>query len=178
MGQVLVYVISDMVIVTVRFSSLLYFSKMSRVSLADAIYKPLRMNRSILLCLIICIVLLDYLLTMSTYGVYKPQLLDYNYYVEKGLLWGFPFKILYYLSEIIVMNYMYILAKNTWSFTKHHITSGTLFLILGWALLHIFAKNVLVAFYAVVLVILFYLGYEYTGSPLTPIILWFTVLIV
>ena len=76
------------------------------------------------------------------------------------------------------MNYMNILAKKAWRFSKPPITAGTLFLILGWAVLHIFTKNILVALYAIVLVMIFYVGYEYTKSPITPIILWFTVLIV
>jgi len=50
--------------------------------------------------------------------VYKPQLLGYSYYAECNALWGFPLKIAYYLSEIVVMNYMYILAKKAWKFSK------------------------------------------------------------
>ncbi len=76
------------------------------------------------------------------------------------------------------MNYMYILAKKAWSFSKPSITAGTVFLILGWAILHIFTKNVLVMLYAIALVLILYIGYEYTKSPITPIILWFTILIV
>jgi hypothetical protein len=94
------------------------------------------------------------------------------------MLWGFPFKVAYYLSEIVVMNYMYMPAKKAWALSKPPITAGTLFLILGWAVPHIFTKDVVVALYAIALVILFYTGYEYTKSLITSIISWFIVLIV
>jgi len=76
------------------------------------------------------------------------------------------------------MNYMYILAKKAWEFAKYPITAGTIFLILGWAVPHLLTKNVLVMLYAMVLVIILYVGYEYTKSPITPTTLWFTILII
>ena len=172
--------ISDIVIVGTRFLFLAYIAEMCSISLSNAIYKPflLRRHLPLLLITVTFVAILDYSVTIIAMGAYGPQLLGYGYYAEHGMLWGFPFKVAYYFSEIVVMNYMYILAKRAWSFPKSPITAGTLFLILGWAIPHIFTKDVMVALYAVALVILFYTGYEYTKSPITPIILWFTVLIV
>ncbi len=172
--------IADAVIVIVRFLFLVYMAKKVSVNLANAVCKPLpaKKHSLTLIMLVAFTALLDYCLTVSTSGVYKPQLLGYSYYAECNALWGFPLKIAYYLSEVVVMNYMYILAKKAWKFSKPPMTAGMVFLILGWAVLHAFTKNILVALYAVLLVVIFYTGYEYTGSPITPIILWFTVLMI
>lgn len=173
--------LADIITVAVRFLSLAYIAKVVDISMSSAIYKPLPSRRSapLLLILIAVVALIDYY--VSSYGsggIYEPQLLDYSRYVGRNVIWGFPFKITYYFSEITVMNYMYVLARRVWGELMGLITGGTLFLVLGWALLHVFTKNLIVAVYAVVLVLFFYTGYENTRSPLTPVILWFTVLIV
>ena len=172
--------IADMVIIIVRTLTLICIAKSYDVSLAYAVYKPLPMGRGLIILpmVVLCVIILDYLVTIVFYGSYSPQLLGINYFIEQKLLWAFPFKVGYYFSEVIVMNYMYILAKRAWPLLRPPITAGTIFLVLGWALPHILTKNVIVALYAIVLVVIFYVGYEYSKSPLTPITLWFTILIV
>ncbi len=39
----------------------------------------------------------------------------------------------YHSSEIMVMNFMYILAKNAWKILEQPVIAGMVFLILGWA---------------------------------------------
>jgi hypothetical protein len=174
--------IADIVIVALRFSLLTYISRRIGVVLTNAVYKPPPTGKRsplVLILLVGFVGLVDYYITVSTSGgTYEPQLLGYSYYVEQGVVWAFPLKLAYYLSEITVMNYMYILAGMAWRFSKPPITAGMIFLIFGWAALHLFTKSLLVAAYAAFLVITFYLGYEYTNSPITPILLWLTVLIV
>lgn len=172
--------IADIVIVTIRFFILIYIARMCGVSLADAMWRPLPRLRKwvVVLVAITAVILFDYFITLGVYSVYEPQLLGIENFIRNNALLLFPFKIAYYFSEIVVMNYMYILAKKAWVFLKPPITSGTLFLIFGWALLHLLTKNIIVALYAICLVVIFYVSYEYSKSPITPIILWFVVLIV
>ena len=110
-----------MIIVVARFLFLTYIAKISRVSLANAIYKPSLTGKGLAILFIVatCTIIFDYYITIiATNGAYEPQLLGYSYYLKQNMLWGFPLKIVYYFSEITVMNYMYILAKKAWSFSK------------------------------------------------------------
>jgi len=172
--------IADITITIVRFLILIYIASSCRVSLSHAIYKPLPRGIGIITVSMMtsCVVVLDYFITIMSYGRYIPQLLGVEHFIKHGLLWAFLPKIGYYFSEITVMNYMYILAKRAWPTLKPPITAGIMFLILGWAIPHIITKNIVVALYAIVLVIIFHAGYEYSKSPLTPIVLWFTILTV
>lgn len=173
--------ISDLVIVLARFSFLIYISKqVSGVDLKYAVFEPLiGVKKTILLGIfILTIAVLDFSISTVIYNSYTPQLMEISYYLNKGILWLFPLKVLYYFSEITVMNYMYLLARETWPQFKPPITAGTLFLIITWALPHIVTKNFLVAIYSIILVIVFYMGFEYTDSPITPVLLWFTAIII
>ena len=172
--------VADVAIVSLRLLFLIYIAGATLVSLANAVYNPLPAKRGlpVLLIAVMFVAVLDYQVAVITGGSYEPQLLDYGYYLERGALWGFPLKVAYYFSEIVAMNYVYVLAKMAWRPLKPPITAGTLFLVLGWALPHVFTKDVLVALYAAALVVVFYVSYEYTETPVTPVVLWFTVLIV
>jgi len=182
MNEVFSGSIADIIIISTRFLFLAYIARITSINLSSAIYKPLPRRSTQLLflvALIFIVLLLDYSITVYTSSKpYEPQLMGYKYYAEQGALWCFPLKVAYYLSEITVMNYMYMLAKKAWKIFGKPIIAGMLFLVFGWALPHTFTKNVFVAVYAVALVIIFYSGYELTNSPLVPITLWFTVLLV
>jgi len=174
--------IADAIIVSARFLFLSYIARVASVNLSSAIHKPLPKRSSQLLflaTLAFIVILLDYSVTVYTSNKpYKPQLIGYRYYAEQGAVWCFPLKVAYYLSEIIVKNFMYIPAKKAWKILNRPIIAGIVFLVLGWALPHVFTKSVFVAIYAIVLVVIFYSGYELTSSPLAPVILWFIVLLV
>jgi hypothetical protein len=128
------------------------------------------------------VVISNILIGIQTNGAYTASLLGVSYFVTNGgtpaLILGFPIQALYYFSEIVVMNYMYILAKRGWSWRKGPLTSGTIFLILGWASLHTITKDVFVALDGIILVLIFFCAYEYAEkSPLAPVVLWFAQLI-
>ncbi|MCD6428425.1 MAG: hypothetical protein J7L12_02270 [Desulfurococcales archaeon] len=182
-GEVFSGGVADIVTVSARLLFLAYVARATSVNFSNVIYKPLpsRSSQLILLAALVAVVgLLDYFIT--AYGSsrpYEPQLMGYEYYAERGAIWCFPFRVAYYLSEVVVvMNYMYVLAKKAWKLFNRPAAAGVAFLILAWALPHVFTKNVFVAAYAAILATILYVGYEFTGSPLTPIILWFAVLLV
>lgn len=182
-GEVYAVGVADAVIVTIRFLFLSYIAGEAGESLTFAVYKPAPRGRKILLLLglAVAVALLDYYFTASVYANSKPyelQLVDYGYYAGHGVAYLFPLKVLYYFSEVVAMNYMYILARKAWGIFKYPFTAGTLFLVLGWALPHALTKDVLAAVYAVALTVVFYTGYEYAKTPVAPIIMWFTVLVV
>ena len=87
--------IADIVIIIVRSLTLIYIAKSYGVSLAYAVYKPLPMGRGLIILpmVVLCVIILDYLVTIVFYGSYSPQLLDINYFIEQNLLWAFPFKV-------------------------------------------------------------------------------------
>ena len=72
---------------------------------------------------------------------------------------------------------MSLLAANGWDWCRGPITTGTLFLILGWASLHGIKNQAVVAVYGLLLVPIPYESYEQAKSPLTPQILWFVSLV-
>lgn len=105
------------------------------------------------------------------------QLLGIGYFARHDALWAFPIQILYYLSEIVVLNYIYIEAGKAWSWSIGPITPGMIFLILGWSLLHAITQNLFVAVYGVAVVLIIYIPYEHAKSPLTPVVVWFASLV-
>jgi hypothetical protein len=164
---------------------LLILSSISVLGLRQAVYKPiLKKSRTaeIILIGIALILISNVLIGIQTNGVYKASLLGVLYFMHNGgiasLILGLPIQALYYSSEIVVMNYMYILAKEGWSWHKGPLTSGTIFLIMGWASHHAITKDVFVALDGVVLVLIFYIAYEYAEkSPMASIVMWFAQLI-
>ncbi len=171
----------DVLVTSLRFPILEFIIyHISGLSLRNTLAKPLPGVREIKMIFIgvIFIAIIDYLIAIVVNGTYSPQLADYQYYMINNAMWFYPFRIAYYLSEITVMNYMYILSKNVWRILEPPITSGTIFLIIVWALPHLITKNMAVALYATILTVILYAEYEYTGSPLTPVILWFASLII
>ena len=173
--------LASMVIASTRLPLIVYTARAFKVEAASLIYKPLPgIPQMILLAVfIVAVAVIDYLATtIISNGSYKPQLAEYKYYASHGILHLFPFQLIYYFTEITTVNLMYLLAKRSWTLLSSPIIAGISFVILTWALPHAFTKGVKVAIYASILAILLYTGYEATGSPLTPIILWFTVLLV
>jgi hypothetical protein len=165
----------------VSYLSIFYFI----CSLKEAIYMPLPKKpktATVFLIGIALVVVSNILIGIQTNGTYNASLLGVSYFVTNGgtpaLVPGLPIQALYYFSEIVVMNYMYILAKRGWSWRKGPLTSGTIFLILGWASLHAITKDVFTALDGIILVLIFFSAYEYgEKSPLAPVVLWFAQLI-
>jgi hypothetical protein len=176
-SQGIVYGISSMssgalgnaTIVSSRLVSLMLISRMSELKLKDATYAPFPKRKwfPVILTGIIASFTLSYVV-----NGYQLQLLGLNYFIRNAVPWAFPLQIVYYLFEIVVMNYMYLLAAKGWLWRRGPVTAGTLFLLLGWASLHVITKDVLVAVSGVVLVLILYVSYEFARSPLTPVILW------
>ena len=169
------------VIASIRLLLTVYIARVVGVGLTSLIYRPLPVKPAqllLLITLIVAVAVIDYIVTTTIRGSYKPQLADYKFYAEHGVIYLFPFQLAYYFSEIVVVNFMYLLAKKSWSLLGSPIAAGIAFVILAWALPHVLTKDFKVAIHASILAILFYTGYEATGSPLTPIILWFVILLV
>lgn len=167
--------LASLATVAFRFAVLSMLPAITGLRLRNAVYFPgLRLKQLRIVLLGVIIVSLSSYLENS----FSVPLMGISYFLESGAAWAFAAQVLYYFSEVVVMNYMYILASNGWRWRRGPISSGTLFLILGWALLHAITKSAEVAVYGIILVVILYAGYEYTGSPLTPIILWFVELIV
>lgn len=132
-----------------------------------------------ILAIAMSVAILAYLINFATSPVgVATTVVQYSSFIVGGALWTIPFSVANYLSEIILLNYLYMLAKRTWSTTRSHELAAIIFLILGWASLHAITQNAVTAAYAVALVPIFYLSYEYSGrSPITPILLWFVTLV-
>jgi hypothetical protein len=179
-GVIAATCVADSATVTARLLVLILVARRTALSLASAVYKPLPGRSSALILAVFAAVTagLDYVVTVLAYGGYEAQLLGYTYYLERKALWAFPLKVAYYLSEVVVMNYMYLLACRVWRWSRRPITAGTLFLVAGWALPHLLTKSLIVAAYAAALVLLFYTCYEYARTPIAPITLWLLVLTV
>jgi hypothetical protein len=179
------YSVSQAGTVAFRTVFLIFLSSVSALGLREALYRPIpKKSRTILVILIgIGLVLVsNVLIGIQTSGIYKASMLGAFYFLNNGgisaLIFGLPIQAVYYFSEVVVMNYMYVLAKKGWMWRKGPLTSGTIFLILGWASLHAITKDVFVAIDGIVLVLIFYFAYEYSEkTPIAPIILWFTQLI-
>lgn len=167
--------ISEWTVMTVGTFGFIYLiSRYTGIGIADAVYKPPGTKRSIYVILLALLVIipLSYFSNSSSF-----PLLSAKYFVENNAVLAFPFEVVYYFSEIVVVTYMYIMANKGWEWRKGVLTSGTIFVIVGWALLHVITQSALVAIIAVLTVILFYVSYEYSKSPIVPIILWFAFLI-
>lgn len=167
---------------SIRLLLVVYITGIVETDLTSLIYRPLPTKSVEVLYLatfIIAIAIIDYIATtIINGGTYKPQLADYEHYAKNGVLYLYPFQLAYYFSEIVVVNLIYLLAKRSWTLLGSPIIAGVAFVILVWALPHVLTKNFKVAIYASILAVFLYTGYEATGSPLTPIILWFIVLLV
>ncbi|MEB3787256.1 MAG: hypothetical protein GSR78_00710 [Desulfurococcales archaeon] len=151
------------------------------VDLAGITYKPVPGGSQaiILLALALATAVLDYIVSKwSNGGVYQPQLAEYRYYHMHGVVYMYPFQVAYYVTEVIALNLMYITARNTWTILGDPIIAGLAFVIIFWALPHALTKNLGVALYASLLALVLYSGYEATGSPLTPLLLWLIVVLV
>jgi hypothetical protein len=184
-APILGYSLSQAAALIIRIISLVILSAFSVLGLKDAVYTPYprKMKTAAIIVIGIGLVFVsNFLIGIQTSGVYHPELLGALYFLSNGglfpFLLGFPIQLTYYFSEIIMMNYTYVLAKKGWSWRKGPITSATIFLILGWASLHAITKDIFVAIDGIVLVLLFYITLEYAEkSPMGPIILWFAQLI-
>lgn len=163
------------VMITGSFGFLYIISRFTRVRISEAIYvhRPVIQIAYPLLLGAFLIVPISF--ASNSYSI---PLLGVNSFLKSNSLLAFPFEILYYFSEIVVVTYMYIIAASGWAWRKGPFTSGTIFVIVGWAALHAITKNIFVALVAVGLAIILFLCYEYSKSPLVPILLWFTFLIV
>lgn len=166
--------LADLTTVASRSIVLAILPAITGLKLRNAIYSP-RLKRKQLHVILLGTIIIF----ISSYleNSFSIPLMGINYFLDNGAPWAFVAQILYYLSEIIIVNYMYILARAGWKWRRGPITAGTLFVILGWASLHAITKNAAVAAFAVVLVLILYTSYEYTKSPLSPIILWLVELI-
>ncbi len=91
-GEVLSGCITDVIIVVARFLFLTYIAKISRVSPANAIYKPSLTGKGLAILFIVATytIIFDYYITIiATNGAYEPQLLGYSYYLKQNMLWDF-----------------------------------------------------------------------------------------
>ncbi len=171
--------IGQLATIVVRILVLVYFAPVAGLTLSATYRKPLPSRLPLVLSIAVAMAILAYLVNLATSPVGRPTtVIQYSSFVIGGALWTIPFSLTYYLSEIILLNYLYMLAKRTWSAAWSPTLAAIIFLILGWASLHAITQNPVTAAYAIALVPIFYLSYEYSGrSPITPILLWFVTLV-
>lgn len=164
-----------------RLAVLALMAERLGVDLAGITYKPVpgEFQAVTLLALALATAVLDYIVSKwSNGGVYQPQLAEYRYYRMHGVVYLYPFQVAYYITEVIALNLMYITARNTWTLLGDSIIAGLSFVIIFWALPHTLTKDPAVALYASLLALILYSGYEATGTPLTPLLLWLIVVLV
>ncbi len=156
------------------FGFIYLISRYTGIGISNVVYKPIGTIKSVhvLLLGLLAIIPLSYLSNSFSF-----PLLSVGYFIKNNSLLAFPFEAMYYFSEIVVVTYIYIMATKGWTWRRGVFTSGTIAVILGWAILHAITKDVFTTVIAIVAVILFYIFYEYSKSPIAPIILWFAFLI-
>jgi len=172
--------IFDLTVSSFRITTLYMILSASGYSILRVIYKPLPSKAGLLLALgLLCLVVAeDYFSSILVAGSYSPQLADLGYYLKQGFLAGYPLKLLYYFSEIMALNSLYIIVLDSLGGGVKGFAGSLLVLIILWALPHALTKS---SPYAAVDAVLFvgvaYAGFFVSSSPVLPVMLWFAKLV-
>ncbi len=171
--------VGQLATISVRILALVYFASIIGIPVSAAYKKPLPSKLPLLLATSVAVAILAYVVDLATsLGGRVTTLIHYSNFIVNGALWTVAFSVAYYMSEIVLLNYLYMVAKKSWSILGSPALAAMLFLILAWASLHAITQSLVTAVYAIALVPIFYLSYEHTGrSPISPMILWFVTLV-
>ncbi len=165
------------VTVIIRVVAITFLAPRTGVALSGIFRSPPPKRAPVLLAITLSTGVLAYLVNQGV-SLNVTRIIQYSNFELDGAVWTVPFAIAYYLSEIVLLNYLYMLAKKSWTLLGSQSLAAAVFLILGWASLHAITQNLVTAIFAVALVPILYASYEYAGkSPLTPILLWFVILV-
>lgn len=163
--------------IVVRMVVIVLLAPRTGVALSNTYRSPPPKRLSLLAGVIVSTGVLAYLVNLSSIPV-GSSIIQYGNFEIGGALWTVPFAGGYYLSEIIMLNFLYILAKSSWSLLGSPALAAIVFLMLGWASLHVITQGLATAIFGLALVPIFYVSYEYTGkSPIAPILLWFVTVV-
>ncbi|MEB3757232.1 MAG: hypothetical protein GSR76_00015 [Desulfurococcales archaeon] len=106
------------------------------------------------------------------------QLMDYRLY-KKNRIQRFCFlRVLYYFSEITIVNTLYLLGNEAIKLPCPLLTGGLIAVLVGWALLHVFTKDLNTVLDVTMYSLVAFTVAYYTGSMVYPIIAWFLILII
>lgn len=171
--------VGQLVTIFVRIPALVYFAPFTGIPVSAAYKRPLPSKLPYLFAISVAVAALAYVVDVATSpGGRVTSLIHYSNFVVNGAIWTVAFSAAYYLSEIVLLNYLYMVAKKSWSILRSRRLPAILFLIIAWASLHAITQSLVTAAYAIALVPIIYLSYEYCGhSPVSPIILWFLTLV-
>ena len=106
------------------------------------------------------------------------QLMDYRLYKKNGIKRFYFLRVLYYFSEITVVNILYLLGNEAIKLSYPLLTGGLIAVLVGWALLHEFTKDLNTVLDVTLYSLVAFTVAYYTGSMVFPIIAWFLILII
>lgn len=175
-GTAIALSLGQTVTVVVRMVAIVLLASITGVALSSIYRSPRPTRARVLLATIIATGVLAYLVNLSSGNA--SRLVQYSNFEYDGEVWTIPFSTAYYLSEVLLLNFLYILGKKSSTIAGSGPLAAIVFLEIGWASLHAVTQSLVTAVFALALVPIYYCSYELTGrSPLTPIFLWFVTLI-
>lgn len=175
-AEVLSVLMYDSATSTARIIALLYLSKMFGDSFVkSAVIDTSTLNKKYFLKLtpfLAITVAVDMFFTQMVKGGWMLQLFEVTFFYKYNIIYGIIPRIIYYLTEILSLNYIYVFFHKGVKIDLKLVDGGIIGLFLLWSIPQAVNVSPIVSLYSFLIILIIYLGYKYTGNPLTSIILW------
>ncbi len=180
--EVLSVLVYDSVTSVVRIAALFYFSRIFGDNFVRSVVFDLsKIDEKYVLKVIPFLAItiaVDIFFTQLVEGEWKLQLFEAAFFYKYNVAYGIVPRIIYYLSGILSLNYIYLLFRKGIKIDLKFVDGGIIGLFLLWSIPQAVNVSPAVSLYSFLIILVIYLGYKYTRNPLTPIILWMAAQIV
>ncbi len=173
-SKILATVLYDAVVSLSRFAALYYFARIFGNSFSGIFYKKTNLRGAFIVVLMVLpiVIVNEIFFTSAVVGRWIPQLFELSFFIKRQILYGIIFRVLYYLSEIASLNYLYMLFSNGFRVNFKIIDGGMILLFLFWSLPQSVGAGMYVILYSFITIFILYTSYRLTKNPLTSLLLW------